>query len=159
MVYEGSEAEGTAIIVWPEDLIGLSVTEYYKKAADYKGKNRMMLRLLKMTLIVSLLTGCVTNLSSIEAASVSYKQNKDYGSLEQINNGLFKGMRQNEVERLLGEPDYSPIDGQYYYTSDRSEYSEEQMRKVAVGLVVDYRDVDGRMTERLQEFRLGLIAE
>jgi hypothetical protein len=53
-----------------------------------------------------------------------------------------------EVERMLGAPDYSPVEGQYYYSSDRHNQ----------GLVVDYR-LDGQMTDRLQDFTLGPIGE
>jgi negative regulator of genetic competence, sporulation and motility len=119
----------------------------------------MILRLLQSILLSSLLVGCFAGLSPIEKAGESYKQNKDYASLKDIHSGLFKGIGRNAVERLLGEPDYSPIDGQYYYSSDYSKYSEEREREVAVGLVVDYRDRNGRTTERLQEYWLGIINE
>jgi outer membrane protein assembly factor BamE (lipoprotein component of BamABCDE complex) len=110
-------------------------------------------------MLCGLLAGCPGGLSPTEEASASYKQNKDYASLEQIYSKLSNGMQRMEVERLLGEPDYSPIDGQYYYSTDRSDYSEEQKREVAAGLVVDYRDKNGDVTDTLQEYWLGVIAE
>jgi hypothetical protein len=122
---------------------------------DEKFKHPLFLLMLSIVL----LTGGCTNLSSMENAGVSYRQNKDYASLEHVCNKLFKGMRREEVERFLGEPEYSPIDGQYYYSSDKSEYSEEQGREVAVGLVIDYRDDLGKVTGELQEYWLGPIAE
>ena len=118
-----------------------------------------MLRFLQTILLAALLTGCFATLSPLEEASASYKQNKDYASLEQLYQELFKGMQRKEVVRLLGEPDYSPIDGQYYYSTDRSNYSQEQKREVAAGLVIDYRDSNGYETEKLQEYWFGLIAE
>jgi hypothetical protein len=119
----------------------------------------MIHRILQTILFTVLLAGCFANMTSLENASVSYKEHKDYASLEDIYKRFSKGLQRKEVERLLGEPDYSPIEGQYYYSSDQSEYSENQERKVSIGLVVDYRDSNGRITKRLQEFWLGPIAE
>jgi len=119
----------------------------------------MMRRILQVVLLTVLLAGCSAGLSSLESASASYKQHRYYTSLEKIYKNLSSGMYRKEVVRLLGEPDYSPINGQYYYSSNGSEYSEEQKREISVGLVVDYRDENGEITERLQQFWLGPIAE
>lgn len=119
----------------------------------------MIHRISLLVLFAALLTGCFFNLSHLEKASTSYKQTKDYASLSKISKSLSKGMLRKEVVRLLGEPDYSPIDGQYYYSSDHYEYSEEQDRDVSVGLVVDYRDSNGELTSKLQEYKIGRISE
>jgi hypothetical protein len=57
-------------------------------------------------------------------------------------------MPRAEVEQLLGEPDYSPTDGQYYYSSNRNK----------LGLVVDYR-IDGEATSQLQRFGMETLGE
>ncbi len=119
----------------------------------------MVFRTSQIFFLTVLLAGCLTNSLSLENASVSYKQNKDYLSLKNIHKSFAKGMQRKKVESLLGEADYSPIDGQYYYSSDRYEYSEDQERDVSIGLVIDYRDIDGEITEKLQEYRLGPIGE
>lgn len=119
----------------------------------------MINRILLVTLLATSLTGCSAKLTSLENASISYKQHKDYESLEAIYNTLARGMPRKDIERLLGESDYSPIDGQHYYSSDRKEYSEAQQRDVTVGVVVDYRDSSSTITESLHEFWLGPIDE
>ncbi len=119
----------------------------------------LMHRILYILLFAALLVGCYAGLSSIENDSAKYKHDKDYTSLEVLYKNLSKGMHRNEVERLLGEPDYSPLNGQYYYSSDRSVYAKDQKREVPVGLIVDYRNKNGLITEMLQEFWLGPIGE
>jgi hypothetical protein len=71
-------------------------------------------------------------------------------------------MKRTVVEDLLGEPDYSPVEGQYYYSSDRKDYVEAEGTKdtqVTIGLVIDYRDNNGVVTEQLQTFQIGPIGE
>lgn len=119
----------------------------------------MTYRLLFITLLILFIIGCYAGLSSIENDSAKYRHDKDYKSLEVIFKNLYKGMQRNEVERLLGEPDYSPIDGQYYYSSNKSVYSKIQERKVPFGLVVDYRNRNGVITETLQNFWIGPVGE
>lgn len=103
-----------------------------------------------------LLVGC--GLPTLDQASRSYRANRDYASLESIHGQLTEGMDRAEVERLLGEPDYSPIEGQSYYSSDRREAAGDR-GDVPVGVVVDYRDESGAVTDRLQEFWIGPIGE
>ena len=113
---------------------------------------------------ILLLTGCnsqTQELEQLEQASRSYKEQRDYVSLEIIHWHLRKGMVRTKVEELLGEADYSPIEGQDYYSSDRHEAERrgEEQIDTPVGLVVDYQDEQGVLTDRLQEFRLGRIGE
>lgn len=110
-------------------------------------------------IFVVLLSSCVKSISPVETAAADYKRHKNYDSLKVIHEELYVGMHQSDVVRLLGEPDYSPIEGQFYYSTDRYEYSEEQGRKIVVGLVVDYRDGKGKTTEKLREFWVGRIGE
>lgn len=71
-------------------------------------------------------------------------------------------MLRSEVENLLGEPDYSPVEGQYYYASDREVYPQNgtaNQVKVPVSLVVDYRNQLGEITDKLQTFWMGPLGE
>ena len=106
---------------------------------------------------IVLLAACSSSL--LEDASAQYKRDKEYRSLQVIVENLSKGMPRKDVERLLGEPDYSPTNGQYYYSSSQSAYSKDQGRSVPVGLIVDYRDKSGELTATLHEFSLGPIGE
>ena len=96
----------------------------------------------------------------LEEASRSYRETQDFASLEILHAHLTKGMPRPEVERLLGEPDYSPTDGQYYYGSDRTApQGEDGTPGSTIGLVVDYRDGSGAVTNELQSFDLRPIGE
>lgn len=95
-------------------------------------------------------------------ASTSYKAHRDYRSLKTIYHSLKKGMQRQDVEHLLGAPDYSPIEGMYYYSSDREEPLGEGApphMKAVVGIILDYRDTEGMLTDRLQQFSIGPIGE
>ncbi len=94
-------------------------------------------------------------------AGDSYKAHRDYASLEIIYRYLSKGMEQGAVEELLGEPDYSPIEGQYYYSSElrKIEIRGEEQVEVSVGLIVDYRNEQGILTDKLQSFQMGSLGE
>ncbi len=102
---------------------------------------------------------CSNSSTFLEDAGRQYKHDKDFVSLEVIYSKLFKGMNRKEVENLLGKPDYSPIEGQYYYSSTRTEYSEDQEKEVIIGVVVNYNDSNGDPTPNLQDFWLGPIGE
>jgi hypothetical protein len=107
------------------------------------------------------LVACPSPSRSLTDASASYRNQRDYASLATIHSHLAKEMPRTEVERLLGEPDYSPTEGQYYYSSDRKEASTSPADRppATLGLVVDYRDANGAVTNRLQRFTLGPIGE
>jgi hypothetical protein len=93
--------------------------------------------------------------------SARYKTIRDYRSLKLLVKRLKVGMPPSKVEEILGEPDYSPVDGQYYYSSNR-----ENSKGVTIGLVVEYRKTEYRggdihtvITGKLESFRLMPIAE
>ena len=112
-------------------------------------------------IVFLLLVGCNTQAQELEPASRSYKAHRDYVSLAVISVHLHKGMARIKVIDLLGEPDYSPLAGQYYYSSDRRntvQHGKKEMQ-IPVGLVIDYRDDQGRVTELVQKFLLGRIGE
>ena len=56
---------------------------------------------------------------------------------------LKKGMSKKEVEEKLGIADYSPTDGLYHYALENSKI-----------LVIDYRDKQDKLTNKLQSFSL-----
>ena len=112
-------------------------------------------------IVFLLLVGCNTQAQELELASRSYKAHRDYASLAVVSMHLRKGMARTNVIDLLGEADYSPLAGQYYYSSDRREtiqHGKKEMQ-MPVGLLIDYRDEQGRVTEQLQKFLLGRIGE
>ncbi|HET6421745.1 MAG TPA: hypothetical protein VFG19_16430 [Geobacteraceae bacterium] len=115
--------------------------------------------LLPIIMALIFLSGCSN--PSLHQASNSYKSKRDYASLEIIYKNMHKGMKRADVEHLLGEPDYSPTEGQYYYSSDRLEYPDKvnDGPKASVGIIVDYRDAKGNLTNVLQTFSLGPIGE
>ncbi len=76
------------------------------------GLCEMRVRLAFLFLVLLALVGCESAGPSVTDASASYKNRRDYASLATIHNHLIKGMPRAEVERLLGEPDYSPTGGQ-----------------------------------------------
>ncbi len=86
----------------------------------------------------------------------SWRQQRDAASLQIIHRHLHQGMPQVEVEGLLGEPDYSPIEGQQYYASRRDKAEQSGPPPT---LVVDYRDAQGEITAVLHEFWLGEVGE
>ncbi|MCI5132581.1 MAG: hypothetical protein D3904_13975 [Candidatus Electrothrix sp. EH2] len=108
-----------------------------------------------------LLTGCNSGTDELEQAGRNYKAHRDYASLEIIHRHLRKGMSRSKVKKLLGESNYSPIEGQEYYSSDRKEAAGRGKEQISmtVGLVVDYRDEQGELTGQLQTFWLGVIGE
>ena len=116
--------------------------------------------LLLTVLLVAGLVGCAA--SRLEEAAAEYRGTRDHDSLKYLAGQMHKGMPRAEVERLLGPPDYSPTDGQDYYSSDkraRIEQDEGLDLEITLGLVVDYRDPRGRVTEQLQGLRFGPIGE
>ena len=108
---------------------------------------------------VLLLSACISQSQDLQEASSRYKENRDYASLVVLMNHLHKGMARTEVEALLGQAEYSPIAGQEYYSSDRRELVQETGREELVGLVIEYRDEQGRVAEQLQKFWLSHLGE
>ena len=117
--------------------------------------------LLLLTLL--LVNGCNDRgrLDELDQASRSYKVQRDYASLVTMYKYLHKGMERIEVEALLGEADYSPVEGEYYYSSDRRETENRGKKQISVpvGIVLDYRDEQGMPTDTLRTFRLDRIGE
>lgn len=103
---------------------------------------------------------CRTAPAEPAAASASYRQRHDFESLSRLLGHIRLGMTKAEVEKLLGPPTYSPIDGQYYYVAADRRTPEG----TPLGLAVDYRRTNPRTGEeiasgRLETFWLGPIGE
>jgi peptidoglycan/xylan/chitin deacetylase (PgdA/CDA1 family) len=112
-----------------------------------------------LALIWSLVLWSCSN-GSLDEARRSYATHRDYQSLVTLHAELAQGMERDAVIALLGEPDYSPIDGQSYYSSDKVEANPDpDYPDAVVGLVVEYRDAAGEDTGRLQSFELRAIGE
>lgn len=102
-----------------------------------------------------------SNSSTWKWHSARYKKSRAYQSLKLLTRRLKIGMPRSKVEELLGEPDYSPVDGQYYYGSNRT-----NSKGVIMGLVVEYRKTSYRadgihtiITGKLESFVLMPIGE
>jgi hypothetical protein len=111
---------------------------------------------LLLSLVLLLTAGGGTQAQGLDQAVSSYKARKDAASLEIIYQHLHKGMPRAKVEGLLGEADYSPIDGQEYYASQQAGPDQD---KAGPTLVVDYRDAQGEVTDALHGFWLGDVGE
>ena len=91
--------------------------------------------------------------------SARYQKTRNYRSLKMLVKRLKIGMPRSKVESILGEPDYSPVEGQYYYSSDKT-----NAKGVIIGLVVEYRkylnnDAGMTVTGKLESFTLMPIGE
>ncbi|MEZ5448262.1 MAG: hypothetical protein R3E89_04325 [Thiolinea sp.] len=92
----------------------------------------------------------------MEQAREHYRQQQDYGSLRVLHQQLEKGMDRDDVEALLGKPEYSPITGVDYYPSD---HRSAEQGYAALGLVVEYNDAQGEATQQVQNYWLGQLGE
>lgn len=114
-----------------------------------------------MKTISFLLLSLVATLSlagDLKDASSQYIENRNYESLEQLSNAIKTGMSKAEVEELLGEADYSPTEGIFYYSSDR--YIEHAKRpRTNIGLVVTYNTKSKQSLQVLKTHKLGPIGE
>jgi hypothetical protein len=87
------------------------------------------------------------------------RRQKDRACLEATYRALYTGMARSDVERLLGEPDYSPLEGLYYYASHQREASADGGRRATLTLIVDYRNEQSVPTDTLHAFRLDAVGE
>lgn len=115
-----------------------------------------MKTVLFLLFVLFLLPQAVCGGQDVAQAAASYRERKDSASLEFIHRHLRQGMPQVEVVKLLGEPDYSPIEGQQYYASRREETESDGLPPT---LVLDYRDAQGEPTAVLHSFWLGTAGE
>jgi hypothetical protein len=99
-------------------------------------KEGLILLLMAVTLMA-----CENVSTPLEISAQAYLQQRDIKSLRAFTAHLQRGMPKYEVDALLGQADYSPMPGQYYYATAGSQ-----------GLVLDYRDKGGDVTDTLQGF-------
>ncbi len=107
--------------------------------------------------LLCMLTACNANLQSDAVGRDDHT--KTLVGLQSISENLSVGISYEEAEKVLGRPDYSPTEGKYYYTSTETIYSESQKRELPIGLILDYRDAEGKTTEILQNFWLGQLKD
>jgi hypothetical protein len=70
------------------------------------------------------------------------------------------GMSKPELERILGEVNYSPIEGQYYFSTGGECPLEGANRNAPCGVVADFRRApEYRITGSLQSCTWGAIGE
>ncbi|MCR6650210.1 MAG: hypothetical protein NVV73_01330 [Cellvibrionaceae bacterium] len=71
------------------------------------------------------------------------------------------GMTQVELEAVMREADYSPIDGVFYFSTGGDCPLEDSDRVVSCGLVAEFRDYgkDDTLTDSLQSCWWGGIGE
>lgn len=72
------------------------------------------------------------------------------------------GMSKDALERVLGHADYSPTEGQYYFSIGGDCPVEDSGRQASCGVVADFKDYRGReavLGTTLQSCRWGAIAE
>lgn len=97
-----------------------------------RGRTHLFRGLISLGLCLSTV-GCLARESPLESASAQFRHGNDYVSLVTLLKLFHPGMPRQEVERLIGEPDYSPMDGLYYSTS-KTVCSKEQDREITMGL-------------------------
>ncbi|MBS8226968.1 hypothetical protein DYI42_12060 [Vannielia litorea] len=95
--------------------------------------------------------------AELAAAAESFRDNRDAASLEAVSARIGPGTKRSEVEELIGPPTYSPVDGVAMYASnDRQQVGE---RDLTLGLIIDYRDADAKLTDSVQTISYGPIGE
>lgn len=93
----------------------------------------------------------------VSNAIKSYQTKRDYQSLKTLYQKISVGEKCESVFALLGEPDYSPIEGQYYFSSDQQ--SQSKNTSGVLGLVVDCIDQNGVYTGKVEALTFGPIGE
>jgi hypothetical protein len=72
------------------------------------------------------------------------------------------GISKFDLEAALGQADYSPIDGQYYFTTGGDCFVEGSDHRAPCGVVADFRKDEGsdfKVTQSMQSCWWGAIAE
>lgn len=72
------------------------------------------------------------------------------------------GMSKRALESVLGEPDYSPAEGQYYFSTGGDCPLGSENRSAGCGVVAGFRKLNGsdvQLTDALQSCSWGAIAE
>lgn len=107
-----------------------------------QSRNAVMLKKGFVVLLMALsLMACENASTPLERSAQTYLQQRDVNSLRNLAAHLQRGMPKHEVDALLGQPNHSPMQGQYHYATSGSHT-----------LVLDYRDKGGNVTDMLQGF-------
>ncbi len=83
-----------------------------------------------------------------------YARNRSWENLRSLTCFLQFGMSLDEVHELLGPADYSPIEGQYYYSADQVQLDEISGEEVVLGLIIEFRSFERNEARGVYEFRL-----
>ena len=94
------------------------------------------------------LFACDNSDNEPESKIIPLVQVASSANLEKLAEQLKQGMLKINVEKILGMPDYSPIDGLYYYSAKNSP-----------SLIIDYRNQQDEITNKLQLFWLAEVEE
>lgn len=113
-----------------------------------------------VALALGILVACGSRTRTPAELSSAFQRDHDFRSLTGLLSHLTLGQSQAEVERLLGKPTYSPIDGQVYYATSNRETEDG----TPVGLILEYRRTNPRTGQtlamgKLESIYLGPIGE
>lgn len=72
------------------------------------------------------------------------------------------GMSKRELQTVLGEPDYSPSEGLFYFSTGKDCPLGDENRVAACGVIASFRTLSGsvlKITDTLQSCSWGAIGE
>ena len=97
----------------------------------------MLKHLYLITLLLTApLFACDQTNNSSETKVTPLLQQYPSNNLEELTKQLKQGLPKEDVEKILGLPDYSPIDGLFYYSSKGSaSFASRPILKSSLGLI------------------------
>ena len=111
-----------------------------------------------LTLMAVCLAGCGARTSTV-GCSIDGPEHLVPEKVRRIHLGMAKA----ELENVLGEADYSPIDGQFYFSTGGDCPLEDTQNMAPCGVVAEFRDYragsDPVLTDTLQSCWWGGIGE
>ena len=88
------------------------------------------------TTVVALVAGCVTaGGPGVSFCEVTSPHDPVPESIQRI----LRGQRKSEVEAIIGAPDYSPTEGQYYHSTGGDCELVDADRRAPCGYILEYR--------------------
>ena len=110
-----------------------------------------------LALLATMLAGCQTN-TGAPGCTVDGPS----PLMPEVVRQVRLGMSKDALEHVLGHADYSPTEGQYYFSTGGDCPVEDSGRQSSCGVVADFKDYRGRdavLSATLQSCRWGAIAE
>lgn len=114
----------------------------------------MKYRIFNLIFITFFITSCGSTVQQKQTNSHA-TQKKDLLSLQKVYQKIVVGMTREEIEVLLGTPDHSPTKGKYYYAPSQRSQSVSEDESFIIGIIIDYRSVNGNETGSVQNFWMG----